>query len=159
MIWIVFVLVWVVVLCSYYNSHFRWRVGNMAKWLQEQHPLIEKEPDYEEEANRVINTDLPQLKLWLNQSVNFMLYMVVVQAINIIIFFMLLVKDSSEELNTSAAIGNAAVIVFVRMLRQRRYQAEGMCQGAQAILEAIDIQKNNNEIESNNEPPTPDRKN
>lgn len=132
---------------GYYNAHFRWHLNNMVKWMDKQHLILEDHPDYKQEAFQLYNETIPQVKMWVQESEGFIIPIIVVQVFNTMLLFVTLVGGESYWMNVFAATGNAALFVSARVLRKRRYTAEGMCRGVQVLVNAVEIQKSDETLD------------
>lgn len=146
--WVATIL-WVVVhFASIQTASFRLRVGDMVKWLENQYPIIEEYPDFHEDAYLLHNNFIPQVKLWIMESVGYARVLLFIQGINTCLIFISMFEVRSYILYGVAAFANAAVIVSARELHRRRYIVEGICQGTKIILDAIGIQQETEKSEN-----------
>lgn len=113
----------------------------MINWLEEQHPIIEDRDDYKDEADTLYNVNLPLARLYLQQSMNLILPIVLVQALNTALVLVSLLGSVPELLQIGVAFGNAAMFFIPKTLYKWRYEVEGMCRGTQVVTDAIRIQE------------------
>ncbi len=136
------ITVWIVVaVIGFYNSFFRIRLSRMINWLEKQHPIIEERDDYKEEADTLYNINLPLARLYFQQSMNLVLPILLVQALNSVLVIVSLTGSVPELLQIGVAFGNAAILFIPKTLYKWRYEVEGMCRGTQVVTDAIRIQE------------------
>ena len=136
------VLVFVNALISYANARHRLEFLAMLKWLQEQHKILDQEPDFKTESNSIIDEYMPTIQGWFNFSATFgfwgilfaqgFLYMGVVSWIFSI---------ETYYYNTFVAAAQSAVFVYLYNLYQQYHTARGMCEGVDANVKASIIMK------------------
>ena len=118
-------------------------MSNMIHWLEDQYKVIEKHDDYHEESYNLYNRDIPLARLFFMESLQYVTIILIVQGINSIMVVASIGADLPYILYVVASFGNAAVMLLPRKLYKRRYMVEGMCRGVQVLVDAINIQNDN----------------
>lgn len=136
-------LVWIFFfLAAVYVKQHSVSLMRMRGWLKEQHGLLEQDDLFTTEAHTIYNIYLPQIEDWIANDHPILVSTYIAQAIVGVYLFGVLTQQDLSVASLVLSVVIASTLVSLRVIRARRYAAEGICQ---QVLTTVQLLKNRQE--------------